>query len=376
VLDAAGRSLRARLLDRFTRPFDEPLSDDAFDGLALEIFHFQFERNVPFGAFCRRRGRTPATVSHWSEVPAVPVAAFREVALVTGDVRNAEAVFRTSGTTRGAASRGTHYIPDLALYHGSLLPSFAARVLADGARPLMLSLLPPAAEMPDSSLAHMVHILIERLGAEGSVHCASVAGGIDSAALARALRSAEAAGTPVCLLGTSFSFVHWIDELRRAGERFRLPAGSRLMDTGGFKGRVREVPADELRAAYAQLLGLEPDLCVNEYGMTELCSQYYDSTLAERAARGVAGPRRKLEPPWARVRVVDPDTLQPLPHGQAGLLQHVDLANLGSVMTVQTEDLGRRTEDGFLVIGRAGTAEPRGCSIAMDDLLSAVRDRS
>jgi hypothetical protein len=110
--------------------------------------------------------------------------------------------------------------------------------------------------------------------------------------------------------------------------------------------------------------------------MTELCSQYYDSTLAERAARGVAGPRRKLEPPWARVRVVDPDTLQPLPHGQAGLLQHVDLANLGSVMTVQTEDLGRRTEDGFLVIGRAGTAEPRGCSIAMDDLLSAVRDRS
>jgi hypothetical protein len=375
VPDAAGRSVRARLLERFTRPFDEPLSDDAFDALALEIFRFQFERNIPFAAFCRRRGRTPATVTHWTEVPALPVAAFREVALVTGDAAAAVAVFRTSGTTHGAARRGTHYIPDLALYHGSLLPSFAARVLPDGARPLMLSLVPPAAEMPDSSLAHMVQVLLERLGAEGSAAFASVGAGIDGASLARMLRDAEDAGTPVCLLGTSFSFVHWIDELRRAGERFRLPPGSRLMDTGGFKGRAREVPADELRAAYTELLGIEPDLCVNEYGMTELCSQYYDSTFAERAARGVAGPRRKLEPPWARVRVVDPDTLEPLPQGRTGLLQHVDLANVGSVMIVQTEDIGRRVEGGFVVLGRAGAAEPRGCSIAMDDLLSAVRDR-
>jgi hypothetical protein len=376
MLDAHGLDLRARLLELFAGPFTEPLADDAFNDTALTIFRYQFERNVPFAAFCRRRDRTPARVRHWTEIPAVPTAAFREVALVAGDPAAADIVFRTSGTTRGRERRGTHFVLDRSVYHASLLPNFAGRLLPDGAPVRMLSLLPPAEELSDSSLAHMITVVMKRFGAPGSRCVASVRNGIDFDGLAAALDVAEREGAPVCLLGTSFSFVHWMDHLDATGRSFTAPAGSRLMDTGGYKGRSREVPADELRAAYVRLLGLDPDYCVNEYGMTELGSQAYDSTLFERVRQGAAGARRKFAPPWMRTRVVHPDTLEPVRAGTPGLLQHVDLANLSSVLVVQTEDLGVATDDGFAVLGRAPGATPRGCSIAMDDLLSSVRHRA
>src|SRR5690606_26463404 len=104
----------------------------------------------------------------------------------------------------------------------SLLPTFAAYVLPDGAELPMLSLLPPAEEMPDSSLVHMVDVVSDRLGATGSGSFATVDGGIDEDRLETTLRRYEEEGTPVCLLGTSFSFVHWLDGLRERGTRFRL----------------------------------------------------------------------------------------------------------------------------------------------------------
>jgi hypothetical protein len=155
--------------------------------------------------------------------------------------------------------------------------------------------------------------------------------------------------------------------------RFALPEGSRLMDTGGYKGKSREVAADEMLTSYKDLLGIPGDACVNEYGMTELCTQMYDVTLAERVATGVAGMRRKRPPPWMRVRVVDPVTLQPTAPGERGLVQLFDLANIGSVVAVQTEDLGVQVEDGYQLLGRMPGAQPRGCSIAVDDMLQAVR---
>lgn len=391
MLDAAGRQLRDRLLDRFNAPIHEPFDDDAFNDLALAVFRYQFERNQAFAAFCGRRASTPDTVDHWTRIPAVPTAAFREVALVTGDPADAEAVFRTSGTTApaarggafseveraGASRRGAHYILDLSIYHAAVLAHFRARVLPDAAAPRMLALMPSSAEVPDSSLAHMVQLVVDRLGAPGSRHFATTVDGLDTASLAAALDAACDDGSPVCLLGTSFAFVHWLDHVHRSGERFRLPDGSRLMDTGGYKGRSREVPADELRSLLYERLGVDPDLCVNEYGMTELCSQYYDTSLEERLAGGApARPRRKIGPPWVRARIVDPDRLEPVDAGTAGLVQHFDLANLGSVIAVQTEDLGRALEDGFTLLGRAAGAPSRGCSIAMDDLLAATKNQT
>jgi hypothetical protein len=283
-------------------------------------------------------------------------------------------MFRTSGTTRGLEKRGVHYVPDLSLYHLSLLPNFAACVLPDGAELRMLSLVPPHSEMPDSSLAHMIDVVMDGLGAAHSAHYASVAGGLDSRRLARTLREAERSDERVCLLGTSIAYVRWLDDLGAAGERFRLPAGSRLMDTGGYKGHGRQVEEATLRGMYGELLGLPESHCVNEYGMTEMLSQFYDSSLRETVT-GRAGERRKLVAPWVRTRIVDPETLDPVPDGRSGLLQHFDTANAGSVMAVQTEDLAIRVDDGFRLLGRVPGATPRGCSIAMDLLLDAVEAR-
>jgi hypothetical protein len=373
--EAAGRAIRAQVVDLLQHSVDEPVADETFNRVALRVFELQYRRNAPYAAYCRRRDVSPDSVGHWTGIPPVPTAAFKEVPLVAGDPAAAEAVFRTSGTTLGHEKRGVHHILDVALYHFALIPNFAGCVLPDGAELPMLSLIPPPAELPDSSLSHMVAVVLERLGARESGWFATASHGIDDERFTAALAAAVTAGTPVCIVGTSFAFVHCLDRMVARGERFALAAGSRIMDTGGYKGRSREVGEHEMRQLYEDLLGVPPSHCVNEYGMTEMCSQFYDSSLRD-ADRGRHGPRRKLVPPWVRTRVVDPATLEPLPDGTVGLLQHFDLANLNSVMAIQTEDLGVAVDGGFTLIGRAPGATPRGCSIAMDLLLEGLDRRS
>src|SRR5262249_19330367 len=129
--------------------------------------------------------------------------------------------------------------------------------------------------------------------------------------------------------------------------------GSRVMDTGGAKGLRRPLSrAGFFRECWTHL-GVAGYCCVNEYGMTELCSQRYDSTLVDRFRGRNLAPRRLLAPPWLRTRVLDPDTLEPVPPGATGLLCHHDLANAGSVSVVLTEDLGRTVgDDGIEAGGR------------------------
>ena len=368
MLDAAGRALKSELLGIFARGVHEPLDDRSFDDLACRIFAYQFAHNVPYAAYCRRRNVLPDSVSGWRQIPAVPTIAFREVRLISGAAADVEAVFRTSGTTGGAERRGEHALLDASLYEGSLLPSFAAYVLPDGARLPVLSLVPPAAEAPDSSLAYMIDAVMRSYGAEGSSHFAHAASGLDAVRLIRTLRDAEAEARPVCLVGTSLAFVHLLDALRAARLHLKLPAGSRLMDTGGFKGARNDVEPEALRAAYEERLGVPPERCVNEYGMTELCSQMYDAALHGRAP---LDPRRKHAPPWMRSLAADPETLQPLPPGETGILRHFDLANVFSVAAVQTEDLGSEAPGGCVLLGRAPGAAPRGCSIAADLMMTA-----
>ena len=127
-----------------------------------------------------------------------------------------------------------------------------------------------------------------------------------------------------------------------------------------------------LYAAIHDRLGVEPAWCVNEYGMTEMGSQFYDAVAGRGAP--VAG-REHAGPPWGRTRAVDPETLAPLPHGETGVLRHWDLANLDSVAVIQTADLGVTSPAGFRLLGRAQGAEARGCSLAMDELLTALGRR-
>ena len=131
------------------------------------------------------------------------------------------------------------------------------------------------------------------------------------------------------------------------------------METGGYKGRSRALPKGELHAAITEGLGLPPESIISEYGMSELSSQAYDRSYRAQTE----SPRVFRFPPWARSQIVSPETGLEAGEGETGLLRVWDLANVYSVMAVQTEDLGIRRGEGFELIGRAALAEQRGCSL-------------
>lgn len=364
--------LRNELIECFARGIETPLDDADFDRLARASFAYQFEQNQPYAAFCRARGKTPETVAHWSEIPAIPTAAFKEIDLTTVAPEQVRVTYFTSGTTHANEKRGRHLLPGTELYDASLAPNFKAHLLPDVERIRVLVFGPSAECYPHSSLGHMNSRVLERFGTpESGVFWREDGPRFEE--LATALATAEEAEEPVCLLGTAFGFVHLLDWLAERGRTFELPYGSRLMDTGGYKGRSREVAKGELYRLYGERLGIPLTHVVNEYGMTELGSQFYDSTLRDwtlrsDATRLLVPNRCKIPPPWVRAEVVDPDTLAPLPEGEVGLLRFHDLANLHTVLAVQTDDLGVKRGPGFEILGRAAGAEPRGCSLTFEDV--------
>ena len=134
------------------------------------------------------------------------------------------------------------------------------------------------------------------------------------------------------------------------------------METGGFKGRSRIVEREQLYEAASVRLGIPTSSIVAEYGMTELCSQYYDAHASRSATQRV-----KIWPPWLRPIVVDPQGT-PVPEGIIGAIRHIDCANRSSVIAIETEDLGALTADGLVLIGRERGAALRGCSLDAEDL--------
>jgi hypothetical protein len=346
---------------------DAERQDEArFERLALALFAFQCEANLPYGRFCAARGATPDRVSSWREIPAVPTGAFKELPLRCFPAERTRHVFRTSGTS--LARRGELQLDTLSLYEASLAASFERFVLPDlapGERLPMLVLAPAPAEAPDSSLSHMFGVMQQRRAAPASGFFVRE-GRLEVDALLAAL--AEAAHAPKLLLcGTAFAFVHWLEALEQRGLRFSLPAAARIMETGGAKGRARELPRDQLHGWLHDRLGVPAERIVNQYGMTELGSQFYDSVLCDPTR-----PRRKLAPAWTRVLVVDPQSEHEVSEGEVGAIRIVDLTNTGSVLAIATADLGRRLGDGFEVLGREAGAEARGCSIAADEMLAGT----
>jgi hypothetical protein len=359
-----------------------------FETLALEVFAFQFERNAAYRAYCTRAGRTPDTVAQWQDIPAVPTAAFKEMNIACFPVAEAVAEFHTSGTT--AEKSGKHFFKTLDLYHAAIRPNFAAHLLpewhggprsvvADNAadatervppapvRLPMFVLAPSPEDAPHSSLSHMMGEVVRDFGAAGSGFYASPTDGAVRAPrptgtpqldLQRLVRDLQEVTEPVFLLGTAFAFVHLFD----AGVKLELPSGSRAMETGGFKGRSRVIPKPELYSLFERQLGIPASMVVNEYGMTELSTQFYDRSLREGRQTD-----RKDVPPWARVLVIDPHTSRVAPTGEKGLIRVFDSANLWSSLCIQTEDLGVAGEDGsFEVLERAPGADVRGCSLSAE----------
>ncbi len=344
-------------------------SPEPFEALGLELSRFQAARIPGLARLARARGVDLASAATLEAVPAVPTDAFRHMHIATFPRAAARAIFRTSGTT--SSGRGAHAMRELGTYDAGAI-AFGRYALFAGLRapPAALVLAPPPEQAPESSLGHMMKRFVAELCAPADGARTHFIEGDRLAFHALEGRAQELAalGAPVVVLGTSFAYVHLLDAL--GGRVLPLPAGSRLMQTGGFKGRSREVPADELRALLARAFAIPEASVICEYGMTELTSQFYERTLLEPGAEhGVY-----LEPPWARVVPVDAETLAPCAPGEIGLARIEDLLNVDSAFAVQTQDRVVRVPGGFRLLGRAPGAPPRGCSIAMDDLLSGASE--
>ncbi|MEZ4300594.1 MAG: acyl-protein synthetase [Polyangiaceae bacterium] len=333
-----------------------PASRETFEELANAIGELQMRCVGVVGRLWRARGWSGG----WEEMPGVPADVFRLARVAAHPVHEDVAVFRTSGTTSGA--RGEHAFRTLETYAAAAL-GWGDLWLLGGRRDLaVISLTPPPAEANDSSLVHMIELFARQQSGGVSFHLAG--GALDLDGVERASAAARAEGRRVLLCGTSFAFVHALDGA--GGRDLRLPEGSRAMLTGGFKGRSREVAAEELRRGIAAAFGIEERAVVGEYGMTELSSQLYERTLlCTHARHGVY-----TSPPWVRVTAMDPETLAPVRRGEVGIARIVDLANVGSAIAIQTADRVRVLESGDIeLLGRLPGATPRGCSLAVEEVL-------
>ena len=286
----------------------------------------------------------------------MPAAGFKELVLTTFPVSSARRKFKTSGTTREA--RGVHFFDTLALYDAALWPLFEEYLLDDNVRPVCFFLMPPPAEAPESSLSYMMGEIRRRVGGKGKFYVRK--GELRHEKLLSDLRTQK--NKKVMLLATAFALKSFLDFLKNRKERLRLPRGSRLMETGGFKGRVKEISKMRLYAECAEWLGIGRSFCVSEYGMTELSSQFYMKR--NSYFRG---------PSWTRTIVVDPRTGLEAKKGSEGILRHWDLANRGSVLAVETEDWGRTKGKGFELLGRAPGAQLRGCSLRYEKFLRSSK---
>lgn len=303
----------------------------------LHSLHYAY--NTAYRAFCENLG-TGENVAHWRDIPCVPQSAFKHADLRSFSAEETIKTFRTSGTT--GEGYGQHHFRTLEIYETAVREGWRRGGLPSGP---FLVIAPHPDEAPHSSLSHMLGTLARRKD------FIAAGGGID---LAR-LRELSA---PVCLLGTALGFLHLIEQLGR--ERLPLPAGSTAMETGGYKGSGRDISRAELYSMMEEKLGLAPQDIFNEYGMTELSSQFY--------ARGPQGCHHG--PPWARAVVADPVTLQEVAEGETGILLIYDAANVGSVAGIRTQDLAIKRGGAFELLGRDPSALPRGCSRAADEWLS------
>ena len=339
------------------------LDDAAFLALAQDLFAYQAAHNAPYAAFARAAGFGPDhRPSRIEEIPAVPAAAFKEARLAAFAPEHTAVWFETSGTTRG--SGGRHELSTTALYDAALLASFDRMMLADGTALRYCNLVPDPRLRPHSSLGYMMGVVARERG-DGRDGWYLRGDELDVDGFVQAISRARSDGVAVCVATTAFALVALLDALHERGTALPLPAGSRVMETGGFKGRSRTVERTTLYRQTAALFDLPIDSIVAEYGMTELSSQYYDAP----AGRAHIEPRVKVAPPWLRPIVVDAGGRRPA-EGVIGAIRHIDLANRGSVIAIDTEDLGAHVDGGIVLLGRDHGAELRGCSLDAETLLA------
>jgi len=312
-------------------------SRSAFNERCLQIFQYQYSGNPVYRKFCDLLRRTPQVVKSVEDIPFLPIEIFKTHTVVTGQPPTSSTLtFRSSGTT--GANESKHFVMDPNLYETSFLTGFT-RFYGPPSDYRILALLPSYIERGDSSLVYMAERLIRESGDPSSGFFLN---DLD------ALREVLNAPTPhkTLLIGVSYALL----DLVEAGP-LNLK-NTTVMETGGMKGRRRELTRTELHVILQEGLGLTE--IHSEYGMTELLSQAY----AKKDGHFET-------PPWMKLLIRDAnDPLSPSVEGRSGGINVIDLANIHSCSFVATSDLGRALPDGKVeVLGRFDYSDMRGCNL-------------
>ena len=312
-------------------------TDADFVQAALQTFGYQYQHNQVYQRFCTLLGRTPDKVRQLTDIPFLPIEFFKSEAVYCGNERPST-VFTSSGTTGNQTSR--HYVKDLAVYQQSFRQGFAD-FYGNIEEYTVLALLPSYLERTGSSLITMVADLIERSGSADSGFYLN-----EYDLLAEKLTSLDRSGRKVLLIGVSFALLDLVET-----HRFQLK-NTIVMETGGMKGRRKELIREELHAILSEGFGVEH--IHSEYGMTELLSQAYS---------GGSGLYESVR--WLKVLIRDTnDALSYQRPLKTGGINLIDLANIHSCSFIATQDLGRLHPDGrFEVLGRFDNADIRGCNL-------------
>jgi phenylacetate-coenzyme A ligase PaaK-like adenylate-forming protein len=308
-----------------------------FEKIALKIFRFQYEHNDVYNDFCNFLKRTPENVKSLHQIPFLPIQFFKSHDVVSGN-QLIEATFTSSGTTGAITSR--HMVTDVSLYEQSYRQAFSHFYgnIEDYA---VLALLPSYLERDGSSLIHMVADLIEMSNNE---HSGFYLNNHDE--LVQKLIALDNSRQNILLIGVTYALLDLIEK-----HKFKLK-NTIVMETGGMKGRRREMIREELHKILCDGFGVSA--IHSEYGMTELLSQAYS------LGNGVFEC-----PPWMSILIRDTeDALTYIADEKTGGINVVDLANINSCSFIATQDLGKKyANNTFDVLGRFDNSDIRGCNL-------------
>ena len=307
--------------------------DTSFDETAESLFHFQLENNAIYGEFAQLLNRKSYPI-----LPFLPVEMFKSHAVKTGSF-DPQVVFTSSGTTGDITSR--HYVRETGWYEEIFTETFR-QAYRYPANYCFLCLLPSYLERDGSSLVYMAESLIKQSKYDSSGFYLNA-----NDALVNRLHENEASRTPTVLLGVTFALLDLAEK-----QKLRLSDNTIVMETGGMKGRRKEMTRPELHGILTAALGV--DSIHSEYGMTELMSQAYSK-----------GDGIFTLPPQMKIIITDVnDPFEQLGHGRTGTVNIIDLANLDSCAFLATKDLGRTFSDGtFEILGRYDHSDVRGCNL-------------
>jgi len=317
------------------------VDEHSFNSTALEIFHFQYENNSVFRQFCSLLHKSPAVISTIDQIPFLPIELFKTHEIVSGHAK-IQKVFTSSGTTGQQTSR--HYVSDLTLYEESFLKCFQ-QFYGDPEKYCVLALLPSYLERDDSSLVYMAEHLIRKSG-----HSKSGFFLYNHEELHQTLLKLEAAQQPILLIGVTFAL---LDFSEKFSPQLKF---TRVIETGGMKGRREEITREALHERLRNAFGIK--IIYSEYGMTELLSQAY-----------FMDDEKFHSPNWMKVLIRDVnDPFQLVGPNKTGAINIIDLANIDSCSFIATADLGKSFDDqSFEVLGRMDDSDVRGCNLMWGD---------